>query len=214
METLKYILDKFELKYDDNTRMPLEIPNFGRNNLANLFTELGFTRGVEIGVEKGEYSEVLLEANPGLFLDSIDAWKAYRGYRDHTRQAKLDAFYEETKQRLERFNKRVEIIKGFSMFKVEHYQDNSLDFVYIDGNHNFVNVAQDIHYWGRKVKPGGIISGHDYVKHPKGVDIHVVQVVNAYTSAYRIKPWFVLGTNAEKKGEIRDKNRSWMWVKE
>jgi len=40
--------------------------------------------------------------------------------------------------------------------------DDSLSFVYLDGNHTYEAVRQDIHSWYRKVQPGGIIGGHDY----------------------------------------------------
>ena len=41
------------------------------------------------------------------------------------------------------------------------YDDNSLDAVYIDGDHIYESVRKDIHAWYDKVKPGGILSGHD-----------------------------------------------------
>ena len=46
------------------------------------------------------------------------------------------------------------------------------------------------------------------------MNIHVKQVVIAYTDAYFIKPWFVLGAYEEIPGQIRDNSRSWMWVKQ
>ncbi len=191
--------------------MPIEIPNFGRDNLATLFAELGFKTGAEIGVEAGIYSEILLK-NSGSKLYSIDPWKAYTGFRDYTVQDKLDSLYKETKTRLAPYNS--EIIRKFSMDAVKDFADNSLDFVYIDGNHSFLNIANDIVEWSKKVKVGGIISGHDYVKHKPHMKIHVKQVVIAYTDAYCIKPWFVLGSYAEIPGQIRDNSRSWMWVKQ
>ena len=42
------------------------------------------------------------------------------------------------------------------------YSDNSLDFVFIDASHDYVNVKKDIEHWYPKVKTGGIIAGHDY----------------------------------------------------
>lgn len=215
MENLNYILDKFNITLDDRTRMPIEIPNYGRDNMAQLFSELGFRKGAEIGVEQGAYSEVLLKANPDLFLFGVDAWQAYRGYRDHTRQTKLDTFYETTMLRLMPYRHRVELIRKFSMDAVKDFADNSLDFVYIDANHDFMNAAQDIHYWSKKVHPGGIVSGHDYIKRrDEAAHVHVKQVMQAYTDAYQIRPWFVLGSEAVVEGQIRDSSRSWMYIKQ
>lgn len=212
MNTLDYILEKFNIAYNKKMPMPIEIPNFGRNNLATLFAELGFKTGAEIGVETGAYSETLLKNNPGLKLYSIDPWKAYNDFRDYTNQDKLNSLYEETRTRLAPYS--CKIIRKFSQDATKDFTDNSLDFVYIDGNHSFLNIANDIIEWTKKVRVGGIISGHDYVKHKPHMKIHVKQVVIAYTDAYFIKPWFVLGSYEEISGQIRDNSRSWMWVKQ
>lgn len=217
METLDYIINKFNigLSPNPNVKMPYQIPNYGRNQLAELFAELGFTKGAEIGTEQGVYSEVLLSANPNLMLYSIDAWHAYKGYRDHTRQEKLDRFYQITKDRLAKFGDRSMMLKMFSMDAVKQCKDESLDFVYIDANHDFINATQDIYYWSKKVRKGGIISGHDYIKRKdEAAHVHVKQVLQGYTDAYNIRPWFVIGSDAVVEGEIRDSSRSWMFVKE
>lgn len=216
MDTLKYISEKFNIDFFNKAyKNPIEIPNFGRDDLAGLFRELKFKVGAEIGVESGEYSQTLLIANPDLYLFSIDPWKAHRAYRDHTRQSKFDRFYQNTVLALREFGERSVIMRRYSKEALEMIDDNSLDFVYIDANHKFVEVAFDIHHWLKKVKPGGIVSGHDYTKYKnQEAEIHVHQVLNGYTDAYRITPWFVLGTNEEIPGEIRDKARSWMFVKQ
>ena len=45
----------------------------------------------------------------------------------------------------------------------EEFDNESIDFVYIDGDHSYESIQQDLYYWYNKVKPGGIIGGHDYV---------------------------------------------------
>lgn len=42
------------------------------------------------------------------------------------------------------------------------FEDGSLDFVYIDADHSFEGVIQDITSWLPKMKPGGVLAGHDY----------------------------------------------------
>ena len=97
------------------------------------------------------------------------------------------------------------------MDAVKTFEDNSLDFVYIDGNHDFLNVAQDIHYWFKKVRPGGILSGHDYVRYPSKKFNHVQKVVNAYMTSYHLLPVFIPYPTNE--GLKRDRYRSWFVVK-
>lgn len=101
------------------------------------------------------------------------------------------------------------------MEAAQDFADRSLDFVYIDGNHQFQYVAWDIAEWSKKVKVGGIISGHDYIytnPRTKAGICHVIYVVNAYTQAYKIDNWYLLGRYKVQKGEKRDRFRSWMWV--
>lgn len=210
MNTIDYILDTYDIAYDDTTKMPIEIPNVGRDNLSGLFHELGFSVGAEIGVEQGIFSESLCRDNPGLTLYSIDPWEAYPGYRLNISQQQVSQYYEEAKKRLTPYH--CILIKKFSLDAMKDFPDRSLDFVYIDGNHNFQHCANDIIEWSQKIKFGGIIAGHDYVRHKRPTGMHVVEVVNAYTDAYDIKPWFVLGTKAKREGHIRDDVRSFMWV--
>jgi hypothetical protein len=206
--SLDYILNKFKLGFDDQTPMPIEIPNFGREQLTVLFKELRYKIGVEIGVFAGGYSEQLCKNNPGLELYGIDPYKAYGPYQD---QQWLDKSYETAKTRLASY-KNYHFVKKTSMDAVKDIEDESLDFVYIDGNHEFDHVTADITLWSKKVKLGGIISGHDYIR-LKNRHHQVVEAIVPYTRANNISPWFVLGHNGKIPGTIRDHHRSWMWVK-
>jgi len=208
MNSLSYIVQKYDLDISQNS--PVEIPDIGRNNLPELFVELGFETGVEIGVQQGLYTEVLCKS--GLKIFAVDPWETYKNYRTYVAQIRLDRYYNEAKIRLEKYD--CDIIKNFSMVALEGFEDESLDFVYIDGNHDFQNVTNDIHEWGKKIKNGGIISGDDYVNRRQPTRTHVISVLHGYTKSYRIHPWFILGTKEQIPGIIRDKIRSWMWVKD
>jgi hypothetical protein len=95
------------------------------------------------------------------------------------------------------------------MDALEGFPDNSLDFVFIDGNHSFPYVAEDIFYWEKKVRPGGIVSGHDYLDVPrKDCVIQVREVVDAYTEAFKIKKWFIVDECSKKRCG------SFFWVKQ
>jgi hypothetical protein len=211
-DTIEAIFRIFHLTPDPLKRMPIEIPNAGRDRLAVLFAELGFTKGAEIGVEQGAYSEVLCKANPGLkVLYCVDAWQHYAGYRDHVNQQKLDGFYIATKARLAPYP--AVLMRAFSLDAIKVFEPNGLDFCYIDAAHDLVSVINDLAAWSKLVRPGGIIAGHDYCRTKNDFQLHVVDAVNAFTNAYRISPWFLLGTKEERPGEIRDKRRSFLWVK-
>jgi predicted O-methyltransferase YrrM len=208
-DTLSRILTKFNAT---PSRAPITLP-ICREGLAALFAELNFNRGAEIGVERGIFSATLCKANPNLHLSCIDAWRAYRDYKDHTNQSKLDRFHAETVTRLAPYD--CEIIRDWSLEAVKKFEDGSLDWVYVDGNHNFQNVTNDIIEWSKKVRPGGIIAGHDYVQHGPKIGCHVKQVVDCYTYCYGIKPLFII-THGEGNADVYPEGNafpSWMWVK-
>lgn len=126
-----------------------------------------FGCGVEIGVQHGEFSEVILDSWRGRHLISVDPWTAddADAYVDiaNVAQNQHNAFYEETKQRLARFGSRSSIWRQTSIEATAHIPDFSLDFVYIDARHDYASVMEDLNAWHSKVRPGGIIAGHDYI---------------------------------------------------
>lgn len=210
MKPEDFINNRFRLKLEQHSRMPVEIPLIGRKSLARLFAELGFDSGAEIGVREGEYSEILCKANPKLRLYGIDPYVAHMGYREHIKDEPFDDYFETAKKRLAGHN--YEFIRKFSVNAVNDFTDGSLDFVYIDGNHDFKNCTHDIVEWSKKVKDGGIISGHDYIKYRRPTRMHVYEVVNGYTAAYDIKPWFITSSHVVEDGQEHVEARSWFWV--
>ena len=42
--------------------------------------------------------------------------------------------------------------------------DNTLDFCYIDADHSYDSVKNDLDIWLPKIKINGIICGHDYIE--------------------------------------------------
>ena len=129
-----------------------------RIELAKYFTELGLKIGAEVGVLQGSYSRALCRYNPELKLYSIDAW----GLLD--KKEGMRAFhlkmYKRAKRKLS-FHTAT-LIREPSTEAVKRFGNGSLDFVYIDANHSYPAVLEDITIWTPKVRSGGIVSGHDY----------------------------------------------------
>lgn len=186
-----YLIRKFQIS-DRRLRgpMPIELRDFHRNDLAQLFAELEFKKGAEIGVAEGHYSEILLKANPDLELLLVDPWRRYDGNPYAHSQEHQDFSFNETKRKTAPYP-NVRIMQDFSMNAVREVEENSLDFVYIDGHHGFDWVMQDLIEWGKRVRSGGVISGDDYY-HFKRSWAGVVEAVNAYTLGHRISPWFLI----------------------
>lgn len=148
-----------------------------RTDLAKYFYELGFTVGAEIGVAEGAYSFILCKEIPGLKLFCVDPWDTMSGINhDHRlRQA------QRVRRLLSPYN--ASLIKKYSWDALSDIADNSLDFVYIDAGHFFDEVILDIIGWSKKVRKGGIVSGHDY----NSSDLkRVATAVDAYVKAHRL----------------------------
>lgn len=201
--TLDFIVNLYQLNL--NTRsLPIIVPGMSRGTLAQLFAELGFTKGVEIGVQRGKFTRKLGMLNPQATIYGIDPWLEYREVGVAGTQENQEAHYVAAQEAVP---PNCILIRKKSMDAVGDFEDNSLDFVYIDGNHIFAYVANDLHEWIKKVKPDGIVSGHDYRPYYPGSHIHVFQVINAFTDAYRIRPWFTTDNSTENV-------KSWFWIKE
>jgi hypothetical protein len=212
---LDYICKKYKIE-DIQNKWVVEIPNMGRDQMAELFKELNYRSGVEVGVFKGKYSEILCKANPNAEIYGVDAWKLDAhpaGVFGHgTTQYYFDKCYNETVERMKPY-KNYQIIKELSVEAAKKFADNSMDFCYIDAGHDFLNFTLDLHYWLAKVRSGGIMSGHDWAYYPFDKYIHVKYVLQAYMKCYNLRPFFIVGAAATDQGLIRDRYRSWFFVR-
>jgi len=181
-----------------------------RNHLPQFFVDKGFKVGAEIGVHRGFFTEKLCEV--GLLIYGIDPWIPFWGQgRTQNKQEVQDDYYEDSKQRLSSF-KNCTLIQKTSMDALEDFEDNSLDFVYIDGDHNFKHISEDIYEWTKKVRSGGIVSGHDYfntIPEANNVLCHVKNVVDAYVKTFN-RELYIYG---DEKGEARERKLSWLFIK-
>lgn len=191
----------------------IEIPDCSRQDLPEFFVGRGYKVGAEIGVDRGDFTELLCKE--GLEIYGIDPWKMYPDYMYGKGQKGLNENWEFSKERLAKYN--CHLIRKTSMDAVEDFEDESLDFVYIDGHHGFRYVAEDLWEWNKKVKVGGVIAGHDYALNTKPpyhpYTLHVKYVLEAFLKTLKIKKWYVLGRYEKLPGEKRDSWRSWMWIK-
>lgn len=164
---------------------PISIRRGNRDVLAEVFGELGYNKGAEIGVARGVYSEILCKANPQLQMVCVDPWETLKGL-DRKSARILATQYIQTKERLAGLN--CDIRKVTSQEAVGGVLDGSLDFVFIDGAHTFDATMHDLLFWTKKVKVGGIVAGHDLCMAWRGV----VEAVEAYTRGHSIMPWYCI----------------------
>jgi hypothetical protein len=135
-----------------------------------LINALGITNGAEIGVDGAGFSEHILSKTAMTKYYCIDTWMNNFGsgvkMRKSTFDADGDARYQEAQDRLNEFGDRALFMRESSMEAVTNFADNSLDYVYIDGDHSLEGIYDDITSWTSKVRIGGIVAGHDYKDGP------------------------------------------------
>jgi len=123
---------------------------------------------VEIGSWRGKSScylgVVIANSGKNIKVDCVDTWRGSLTEEVHqTDPAVLnDTLYDEFLNNTESLRHILNPVRMSSMEAVKQYTDNSLDFVLIDGSHEYRDVVNDITEWLKKVKPGSILAGDDY----------------------------------------------------
>jgi glycosyltransferase involved in cell wall biosynthesis len=153
-----------------------------RRHLYKLFAKNGFTKGVEVGVWDGTNAQNMMNIIPGLHLGLVDMFKRFKGSQH--RQSRFDKARRRSHFKLD--GKNVEWMEMSSEEAATKIPDKSLDFVYIDCNHSYDYAMQDIILWSRKVRSGGIVSGHDYVS-SRDHGVGVLDAVNDYVRYHGLK---------------------------
>lgn len=128
-----------------------------------LFTMLSYKVGVEVGVQAGDFSDVIVKNWSGkLYL--VDCWEFVpeNGHDlTNVEDKRQEELYQSVLNRFVSYD-RVKVIKAFSGTGAGLI-DEELDFVYLDANHRKSSVQTDIDIWWPKLKRGGMLCGHDYL---------------------------------------------------
>jgi hypothetical protein len=139
---------------------------------------------VEVGSWLGQsaaYMAVeLINNNKKIRFDCVDTWVGSDEHKDMD-IIKEDALYNTFLKNIESVKDYINPVRKSSLEAALDYQDESLDFVFIDAAHDYENVKKDIHAWYPKVKNGGFISGHDY----SGAWPEVIVAVNEFSNYIR-----------------------------
>jgi len=163
---------------------------------------------VEVGVFMGDFSEIILTYKPKkLFL--IDSWASSATSGDTIYAAELGKCHQtdfdkwETDVR-ERFkdDKRVEIIKNYSVDAAKQFKDKSLDWIYIDAAHHYEAVLKDLNAWIPKVKMGGYLCGDDFLIN--GIHRYgVIEAVHEFLNLNKFKTKAII--NHKEYGKLKYK---------
>lgn len=132
---------------------------------SKVLNEIERGHFVEIGTCFGKSSSymavMIANSKKEIRFDTIDTFEGSPSEIDGKQSFfKTRDVYKEAMENLK--DLPVNIIKGDSIKMSKKYKNKSLDFVFIDGAHDFKSVSNDIKEWKKKVKNGGYIGGHDY----------------------------------------------------
>lgn len=151
-----------------------------RNEIPEFLKTVGLNKRIcEVGVWLGKYHWHLMMADPDLLV-GVDLFEDVPGTKGEDRyQSLLDELYNvpEVENRL---------IKGDSRTAWEIFDPEYFDFVYIDADHRYEYVSKDVHRWWTRVRPGGVMAGHDYAPAPpkRHWGSGVIRAVNELAAEY------------------------------
>lgn len=136
--------------------------------LKSFIKHHGWTRGAEIGVWRGQTFFVLLEDCPKLELIGVDSWETSephekdieKGLSSWKSPADVRRFCNEVKSKAANYPNGT-ILHMRSDKAAQAVDDRSLDFVFIDGDHQEESVIEDVTLWRPKLREGGWVLGHD-----------------------------------------------------
>jgi hypothetical protein len=201
------------------TGFPYWIPESTRTELPQLFVELGFKVGVEVGVSWGQNMENYLKA--GLKMYGVDPYLEYPDHPFHPINwflrhkipcRNMEDVYNYAMEHLGKYP-NFTMVRKTSMDALADFPRKSIDFVYIDGNHLLGYAAMDLMQWSDKVKKHGAISGHDYGLEGRGKrqtrGVHYA--VEAFAKCYDFNNWYAIGRGSAHWHE--DYSRSFLFFK-
>jgi ubiquinone/menaquinone biosynthesis C-methylase UbiE len=172
---------------------------------------------VEVGVWKGRSASFMaveiINSNKNIKFDCVDTWEGsveHQNYDIISEKKLFDVFNEN----IEPVSHIINPIRMKSLEAVNLYDDESLDFVFIDASHEYEDVKNDILAWLPKVKEGGFIGGHDYSSFWDGVVRAVDEIFN--NSELVIDEYCWLYEKKPKVFKNIDEQRQWndesMWT--
>ncbi len=169
-----------------------------RNQIGELLKHFNLNgKGVELGTFKGEFSNKILNSWTGK-LYMVDVWRPLSDdeYDDMSNHKNHIDAYSNVIHNIRGFEDRAFMLRMKGEYASELFEDESLDFVYIDANHTYQGVKDDINLWFPKVKKGGLLLGHDYLPsrmYKEGdkdipVYLNVGDIKNKYAGMFGVNP--------------------------
>ena len=175
------IINKIKSKLQNNVFYTLGYRDFDRF-VKQHFKDKKEINGVEIGVAEGTHAKCMLFHLRNLKrLYLIDPYVDYPGSNFSG-----DSSLVVVKKVMKPFGERAVFIREFSNKAVDKVPGD-LDFIYIDGNHRYKYITEDIAMYYPKVKPGGVFGGHDFRPRADNRNCGVPKAVIEFVEQYNLE---------------------------
>jgi hypothetical protein len=162
-----------------------------RNEMVREYCKAGDVI-CEIGVFLGEFAQKFVEIRPSKLV-LIDLWEGIHGSGDQDGNNFTSYNLEDAYTQIVNDTRNmpfIDIRRGYSVDMLQQFPDNFFDFIYIDGDHSYYGCKSDLLLSYKKVKPNGIIAGHDYemnmAKAKTYYNFGVKQAVDEFCSEYNL----------------------------
>ncbi len=153
--------------------------------MAAILKDRNPKAGVELGAKDGKFSEHLLGVFPDLRMTCVDLFasreKQEREGFETYEEWDFEQIRREYDKRIAPFRDRVTTLVMDTKDAAGAFDTGSVDFIFIDAEHTYEGVKADIAAWYDKVRPGGIIAGHDFSHKWPGVERAVGESFNLLT---------------------------------
>lgn len=165
---------------------------------------------VEVGSWKGKSAAYLaveiLNSKKNIKLYCVDTWMGSSEHKGH-HLVMQDKLYQLFMDNIKPLLKVIKPIRKESVDASSMFENNSLDAVFIDAEHSYDAVKQDIAAWYPKVKNGGILAGHDYVNYYPGVIRAVDEMFPSGVSTEYRSCWVHEVKKKEKKKDSKKEKK-------
>ena len=163
-------------------------------------------RFVEIGSWKGRSSYLMADtirrSGKPIEFWCVDTWEGSEEHL-HTDSVTTGTLYDEFLKNTAPVSDYLRPIRATSFDAASRFDDGSLDFVFIDAAHDYENVLADIDAWRPKVKPEGVLAGHDYLAVWPGVIRAVEQAFQGKARVYGTC-WYVSPSGRAAPPSLRE----------
>ena len=159
--------------------------------------ENGFVM-VEIGSYAGESTEIFAQHASKIY--AVDPWVSGYDPNDIASNSDMILAEKEFDHRMQKYA-NIKKLKMTSAEAINSFEDQSVDIVYIDGNHTYDAVKFDIQSWLPKIKLNGMVAGHDY--YHKGVNRAIHYTIGKPDLVFEDKSWLKSAKEAQKSSLLK-----------